>query len=90
MKLTYREVKQRLEAAKKERLLEIIDNFNKKEETLKFACKLIFGKTDVENMKLASLKEAFQKMKIDFKEDKDVTKLLEKASEAVNDYQKQL
>ena len=58
MKLTYAEVKQQLGEAKKERLFEIVDQFNKKEEILEFACKLLLGRTDIENIKMTSLKDA--------------------------------
>ena len=90
MKLTYAEVKQQLEEAKKERLFEIVDQFNKKEEILEFACKLLLGRTDIENIKMTSLKDALYKIKVDFKEDRAITNFLETAMEAINDYQKQL
>lgn len=90
MKLTYAEVKQQLGEAKKERLFEIVDQFNKKEEILEFACKLSLGRTDIENIKMTSLKDALYKIKVDFKEDRAITNFLETTMEAINDYQKQL
>lgn len=90
MKLTYTEVKQQLGEAKKERLFEIVDQFNKKEEILEFACKLLLGRTDIENIKMTSLKDALYKIKVDSKEDRAITNFLETTTEAINDYQKQL
>ncbi len=90
MNITRTKLKEHLEEAKQDGLLNVVDAYKEPEEKLMICCKLLLGRTDIEHLKLSSLKEAVQKAKIDFSKDQEIQNFLGKTEKAIQEYQKVL